>query len=605
MTTVGLDAAVVSYCWGQPHRKSMRNSEETTGVYPRGEGGERSEADDGGARLLVLAGARAGTAYRLERDALIGRARESDLRFDGDDVSRCHAHIRFDEALGRFMLHDLGSANGTRVNGQRIEERYLQYGDRIELGVTVILLFTHYSRLEQRALESQKLESVGQLAGGVAHDFNNLLTIVRTNLRYLEERLGEESVRADLMRESLADAKSATERAIDLTAQLVGFARGGKYKPQLVCLADLVEEAVRLFRRTFDATVEIEVDVARELHILGDRSQMMQVVMNLGINARDAMPQGGRLEVVAQAVDEEPLPGRPAEATVRLQFRDTGVGMDDETASRVFEPFFTTKARGKGTGLGLATAYGIIKNHGGNIEVESAPGKGTTFSIHLPRLPPPAEQAAVATEAGADRTTRPQPAAASGPDRGPSSAAASSSAYSSGTHRSSASGTHGPSASGTHRASASASSGARPVAHGSDSSWMITTQSRRSSRSHGVVLLVDDEDAVRDSCARILALRGFRVLHARNGLQAIEAFRANQGKINVVLLDMVMPKMGGVETFRTLREIDPSVSVVLTSGYTEAAGVDALLNEGAAGFLLKPFDPDVLLQHLADAGSSP
>jgi CheY-like chemotaxis protein len=229
------------------------------------------------------------------------------------------------------------------------------------------------------------MEAMGRLVAGVAHDFNNLLSAIVCNLTFIggmpnEVSLGDEEVRA-----GLADARSAAERAVDIVAQLLSFARKGALERRPTPLAPSIEELVRLVRRTFDKSVTVEADIAPDLVAYADPTELHQVLMNLCLNARDALPDGGRLTIPARPVSE----ARAARcgingSAVAIAVRDEGIGIDDATRQRIFEPFFTPKARGRGTGLGLATVHGIVRAHGGTVLVDSAPGKGSTFSVLLP-----------------------------------------------------------------------------------------------------------------------------------------------------------------------------------------------------------------------------
>ncbi|MEM7674776.1 MAG: response regulator [Myxococcota bacterium] len=335
-----------------------------------------------GASLLVISGAHAGRSIPIDAPRItIGRTDECDLRLNLPDVSRRHAAI-ICNAFGEYEVEDLQSRNGTTVNGLPAERQVLRYGDRIGIGRQAHLLFTHYDELGELLLQRQRIESIGALAGGVAHDFNNLLGAILANVNAL---MADQNGRPAGDDEVLSDIRAATIRASDLTSQLLAFARRGQYEQQPTSIAKICHEALRLARRTFGPRVEIVSNIDAKLVVVGDASQLHQVVMNLLINGRDAMIGGGRLTLIVNRAPGREVIGLDATIPyVRIQVRDTGPGMDIATQQRVFEPFFTTKALGQGTGLGLATAYGIVRNHGGDIRVDSEVGRGSTFEVYLP-----------------------------------------------------------------------------------------------------------------------------------------------------------------------------------------------------------------------------
>jgi signal transduction histidine kinase/CheY-like chemotaxis protein len=453
---------------------------------------------------------------------VIGRQHQAQICLPVEDISRRHLSIRR-SAAGRYVLEDLGSRNGTSVNGVPVKNHVLEFGDKIRVGAKTLLMFTPYSQLEDQLLQSQKMESIGQLAGGIAHDFNNILAALLANISFMRGVDQRTTFGATDVRDCLGEMEAAALRAAELTQQLLGFARRTTHEERPVQISKLLDEAAVLVSRTFPSAVELYLDADPGLTVGGDATQLHQVVINLLINARDAMPAGGRITVNASGVtvsDAEVvrLPFLLPGAYALVAVKDTGTGMDEATRRRVFEPFFTTKPQGKGTGMGLATAYGIVKNHGGHVDVESRPGAGSTFKVYLPL------RTAAAT------TTTAEPALVSAED-----------------------------------------SSTRNIAR-------------------GLILVVDDEEIVRQSARRLLEAMGYGVLVAADGVKATEVFEQHHDMIELVLLDMVMPNLGGAETFHKLRAIKPAIKVLLSSGHAEQASVRALIAAGAVGFLPKPYD---------------
>ncbi len=398
---------------------------------------------------------------------------------------------------------------------------------RDERGEVVWVIWTGVDVTEQRQLEEQlrhiqKMDAVGTLAGGIAHDFNNIIQAIVGYTSVLKAQIGD----AGTGMEEIDAIERAGLRASDLTAQLLGFARGGKYEVRPVDFNQVVRKVVSMIRHTFDRSIEIRTDLADGLaNVEGDAGQLEQTVLNLCINARDAMPGGGTLTLQTRyetilAESEGPPSGAPPGTYISLLLSDTGVGIPRENIPRIFEPFFTTKDPGKGSGMGLAMAYGIVKNHGGFLDVTSEPGLETTFRVLLPAstkdIPPAAEPA---------------------PDL--------------------------------------------PATGGTET-----------------ILFVDDEEALRLLAVEMLGRLGYRVLTAGNGFEAVTIFTEKRKEIEVVILDMIMPGMGGEETFYRLRNIDPSVRILLSSGYAMEGRPHGLLMAGAAGFLQKPYRVGTLASSL-------
>ncbi len=347
--------------------------------------GHAAEAED--AQLVVLVGHASGRRYVVGTEIELGRGAESPIELLDDGVSRRHARVRRTE--DGYAIEDLGSRNGTFVNGERVSVAPLSFGDKIAVGSRTVLLFANRDRFEDQRIQAQKLQALGQLSGGIAHDFNNLLGVVLANTTHLQDLQARGGIEEESLGAALADVETAARRAVDLTRQLLAFARSGQRRHETVSLASVVADAERLLRRTLDRSIEVRVVVDESITVVGDPSQLLQVLMNLCINAGDAMPEGGTLTIEIERVSfpEAELVGTDLLSTgdiAALRVVDDGAGMDVAVHSRIFEPFFTTKPRGKGTGLGLATVHAIVRDHGGHIGLDSVVGQGTTFEVLLP-----------------------------------------------------------------------------------------------------------------------------------------------------------------------------------------------------------------------------
>jgi signal transduction histidine kinase/CheY-like chemotaxis protein len=342
------------------------------------------------ARLIAVTGGELGRSFSVGPEgATLGRDQEATIQLAREDISRKHARVYL-AGDGRWFVEDLKSSNGTMVNGIIVKRTELEFGDRIQLGENLIFIFARHDDLGDKVLELQKMEAIGQLAGGVAHDFQNLLAVVSNNLTFLQEGLAKDE-EPGALKECVDEAQLAVKRAVDLTRQLLTFAKGREpQQQQRVNLSTLVTEVVQMCRRTFGDAITFQPTIAPEQEVTGDRTQLHQVVMNLCLNARDAMPDGGALtvtlepEVPSARVHAVPPLIRSGVCVV-LTVTDSGCGMDEQTRGRIFEPFFSTKGPAQGTGLGLATCYSIIKQHGGDVEVTSRPNQGATFRVLLPK----------------------------------------------------------------------------------------------------------------------------------------------------------------------------------------------------------------------------
>jgi len=394
--------------------------------------------------------------------------------------------------------------------------------------VGVVLVFrdvTERYRLEDQLRQSQKMEAIGQLAGGIAHDFNNLLGGIIGYADMLEARL-----RPDEKLHGFAQAVLDTaERASDLTKKLLAFSRKGKKRSEPVDVHRLIGEVISILQRTIDRRIVINQRLeALPSETSGDPSLLESALLNLAVNARDAMPEGGELLFTTSTVtlDEGACRARGLDvvpgAYIELAVKDTGIGMDRQTRNHVFEPFFTTKGAGEGTGLGLSAVFGTVKEHQGAISVVSEPGKGSAFTILLPVNP---------VGLKSDDAAR-----------------------------------------------------ADAIVYG-----------------RGRILVIDDEEVIRSLAHNMLIHMGYEVLLAQDGPEGIEIFQRNAPNIDLVVLDMVMPKLGGEEVLRAIKGIDPAAKVLISSGYSFGVRVDGLMAQGAAGFLQKPFTSAELSQHVAKA----
>ncbi len=379
---------------------------------------------------------------------------------------------------------------------------------------------TPQKKLEAQLQQAQKMESLGSLAGGIAHDFNNLLMGIqgRTSLMLMYK----DSSHPDFGH--LSGIEDYIKNAANLTKQLLGFARAGKYEVKPTDINDLLKKSSALFGRT-KKEIAIHSKYQEDVWTLEvDRGQIEQVLLNLFVNAWHAMPGGGDLFIETENVTVDESFIRPFEVQpgkyVRILIADTGVGMDEATRQRIFEPFFTTRKMGRGTGLGLASVYGITKNHGGFIDVYSEKGHGTTFNIYLPA----SEKEAMKGKALAG-----------------------------------------------------------DIIKGSEG-----------------VLLVDDEDMIIDVGKELLGELGYEVLLARSGQEAIKIYEENEEKIDMVILDMIMPDMSGGDTYDRLKEINPDINVLLSSGYSINGQATEILNRGCDGFIQKPFNIKQLSQKLRE-----
>ena len=386
-------------------------------------------------------------------------------------------------------------------------------------GLLVILRdISEKKRLEAQLQHIERMEAIGTLAGGIAHDFNNLLMTIQGTISLL--RYGMDPAHPHY--NHFVEMEKQVARGSRLTGQLLGYARKGKYEVKPMNLNDILMESAEAFAR-MRKDITVKQNLASDLlPIEADGDQINQMLMNIFINAADAMNNGGHLFLTTRNIASEamvrstyaPKPGQ----YVMLEIRDTGIGMDQKTKERIFDPFFTTKEMGRGTGLGLASVYGIVKGHGGYIDVASQPGQGATFTIYLPASSKTIE------------TTR--------------------------------------------------------------------VEAKLAASGKGTILIIDDEKLVLEVVTKMLGLLGYTVYAADNGNNAIEIYKEHQARIDLVVLDMIMPEISGSLVYDRLREIKSDVTVILSSGYSMDSRARELLKRGCGGFIQKPYTIEQLAEKI-------
>jgi signal transduction histidine kinase/ActR/RegA family two-component response regulator len=375
-------------------------------------------------------------------------------------------------------------------------------------------------QLEQQLVQAQKLESLGALASGIAHDFNNVLGIILAHITAIEKiKLDPEKYS-----QSIHAVRKATERGASLVKQLLTFARKTDFFFESLFINDIIKETVKLLDETFPKTIEILTNLKTGLpSMLGDATQLHQVLLNLCVNARDAMPYGGKLIMTTSVEIGEDIvsfyPKASAREYVLVQITDTGVGMDEAIKQRVFDPFFTTKETGKGTGLGLALVYAIVDKHKGFIHLESELGRGTTFNVFLPI----SEREISVTQ-------------------------------------------------------------------------MKTIEDVDVPGGTETILFVEDEELLRDKVSEILRLKGYSVLTANDGEEAVSMFSRERNNIALTITDLGLAKFGGDEVFRRIHVIDKNAKVLIASGFIDPYFRMKLLEAGVAQFIQKPYLPLELMK---------
>jgi len=416
------------------------------------------------------------------------------LRLDGDEKRESYGADYI-----TAEVKSIGIFEGTSANG----------GNRFVGIHGVIRNISERLRLQAKLRKAERMESLGTLAGGIAHDFNNLLMGIQGRSALMTMDLGP----SHPIQEHLRAIDEHIRSGSNLTKQLLGFARGGKYDVSPMDINQLIFESAEMFGRT-----RKEIVIETKFHdntIVADidRGQIEQVLLNLYVNAWQAMPDGGHLRLETQMIvlgeDVSQIDGLKPGSYVHVMVQDTGMGMSQSTMGRIFDPFFTTKQKGRGTGLGLASSYGIIKNHGGIINVDSKINRGTTFHIYLPVTEKP-----VSNEITPDQT----------------------------------------------------------IHTGSET-----------------ILLVDDETMIIDVGKSLLEKLGYRVIDAKSGEEALDIVRHNGSKIDLIILDMIMPGMDGGKAFDLIHDLYPEIPVILSSGYTLDGQAGDIIDKGCNGFIQKPF----------------
>ncbi len=409
--------------------------------------------------------------------------------------------------------------NNLLLEREKYEEKLKLANKKLELDLKAREKYEEDRQLlEEQLHQSEKMHAIGQLAGGIAHDFNNQLAAVVGYADLLRRNLKGESKLIKYADNILL----VTGRAKDLTSQLLAFARKGKYNSTNVNMHDLIHEVSNLSEHTMDKKIKIRQELnATSAQVKGDQTQLQNVLLNLSINARDAMPDGGTITFKTENINNETDwfknrgiilgPGN----YLKISICDTGTGIPDGIRNHIFEPFFTTKKTGQGTGMGLAAVYGTIKNHNGSIEIDTVPGKGTTFYLILPLREPSYEE---------DIDNR-------------------------------------------------------------NTNKELSTKSYKDT-----IFIIDDEETVLETTTELMQEMGYTVFSSQNPLEAVELYKEAYSQIDLVLLDMIMPEMGGAETYKKLKEINKDIKVIITSGYS-IEHEQRLINENeGVYFIQKPYD---------------
>ncbi|HEX4951699.1 MAG TPA: PAS domain S-box protein [Blastocatellia bacterium] len=475
---------------------------------------------------IVLFNAAAEKIFGYEADQVLGTSLEQLIPARFRQTHRHHVEAFGQTNTTKRSMGRLGAISGIRANGEEfpIEASISQVVSDGQKFYTVILRdITEKKRLEAQFLRAQRMESIGTLAGGIAHDLNNLLSPILMAVQMLQLRFTDEQ-----SQKMLQLLRVNAERGAEMVKQILSFARGVEGERLALQPRHLIKEVIKILKETLPKSISIQFHIADDLWpIIGDATQLHQVLMNLCINARDAMPEGGKLNIKAEnkVIDEtyaQMIPEAKAGRYVLLTIGDTGIGIAPEHLTRIFDPFFTTKEKGKGTGLGLSTVQGIVRGHGGFINVYSEIGRGTEFRAHLPAL-----------EAGQVEQTQ-----LANPEL--------------------------------------------PTGHGE------------------LILIVDDELAIREVTKATLEAFNYQVLIASDGTEALATYAQRGNEIKLVLTDMMMPFLDGPATIRALQKLNPNIKIIASSGLADNGKAVEAADLGVRHFLSKPYTADRLLKLLAE-----
>ena len=474
---------------------------------------------------IVLFNAAAEKMFRRPATEALGQPLDIFIPLRFREAHRRHIHHFGETRVTQRAMGDLGPLSGLRPNGEEfpIEASISQVNAEGHKLYTVIIRdISEKKRLEAQFLRAQRMESIGTLAGGIAHDLNNVLSPILTAVELLQLRLPDES-----SQRLLNILHTNAIRGSEMVKQVLSFARGmeGEYTP--LQPKHLVKEIIKILADTLPKNIEISSSVSPDLwNVVGDATQLHQVLMNLCVNARDAMPEGGELRIEAENVEiDEHYARMNGEAKpgsyVSISVIDNGLGIPEHNLSKIFDPFFTTKEQGQGTGLGLSTVAGIVRSHGGLVTVYSEVGRGSEFEVYLPAVKTPHSPAVPPVR----------------PDL--------------------------------------------PAGNGE------------------LILVVDDENAIREIAKETLRTFGYQVLTANDGTEALALFAQHQGQVACVITDMMMPFMDGPATIRALRKLDPKLPIIATSGLKADGKAAEAAHLGVTAFLPKPYTAAALLKTLA------
>ncbi|HTR81465.1 MAG TPA: ATP-binding protein, partial [Bacteroidota bacterium] len=469
---------------------------------------------------IVMVNSAFSAIVHLPQEELVGNSLSITFKqSEGETMLEEYRKMFATEAIPPRFTGDVTLWNNQEISIE-ISNSFIIFGANHKMLLSVFRDTSDRRLLENQLLHAQKMESIGVLAGGIAHDFNNVLSMILTSAEMLKEK-----TRSDKTLQHYADmVATAAERGAAIAKQLLLFARSEKGKLKPMSVSAIVLEVQKLLEHTLPKSIAIKSEIeTSDATILGDSDQIHQALLNLALNSRDAIEEHTangtivfRVATVTHAELTKKFPQIQKQSYVSLSVRDNGVGMNGETRPRIFEPFFSTKGRGKGTGLGLSIVHGIVNNHHGVIDVESAPNKGTVMTFYFPLV--------------------------------------------------------------------AVSPGKPPQRDGEK-----TLPQKNHNGHRPTILVVDDEEALREMLTEILEDRDYEVVSASNGLDAIQKFRSRQQEISMVISDLGMPLMGGEEVFEKLKEIDGGVKMVFMTGYLEENTKNGFLHGGVKRIIHKPF----------------